>query len=109
MAQLDVTSQTATQPTPITSLLLLHPHHQGGEWEARWASGSENSLRKPEAEAQALSLEPRVGPQLPQIFYYYCLNTTTALFLKSAAFEQFRLTSAGCQQLWLENRNNQIF
>lgn len=58
---------------------------------------------------KALFLEFHISLQLPQIFYYYCLNTTLALFLKSAASEQFCLTSAGCQQLWLENKNNQIF
>lgn len=37
----------------------------------------------------ALSLDFHTSLQLPEFFYYYYFNTAVALFLKSAALEQF--------------------
>lgn len=58
------------------------------------------------------SLQPHNGSvfrlhislQPPQFSHYYYFNTTLALFLKSAALEQFFLTSGGCRQLCLKTR-----
>lgn len=66
-------------------------------WGCRGCDGS----LKPQ---MAVSLDLHISLQPPQFFYYHYFNTTLALFLKSAALEQFFLTSAGCRQLCLKTR-----
>lgn len=56
-----------------------------------------------------LSLDFHTSLHTPQFFYYYYFNTTLALFLKSAALEQFFSDVSWLPATLLENRNNQIF